>query len=180
MAIDIRLARPDEHEAIDELIEDSYALDYGPRKAPNTDPNAKAAHRAKGYDVWVATDGNNGELLGSITTRRPGQPALHEDCGDDELDVRLLAVSTSARRRGLGTLLTHFVIEHAGQHGYRRVFLKSAPHMLPAQQLYTKLGFRRATERDGLWLGGVRQFDLYSYSFDVPGGRSDTPNEPKA
>lgn len=166
MAIDIRLARPGEYDAVDRLVEDSYALDYGPRKGPSTDPNARSARRAEDHDVWVALDGDSGELLGSITTRRPGRPALHEDCHEDEMDVRLLAVSTGARRRGLGTLLTRFVVEHAGLHGYARVFLKSAPHMLPAQRLYDKLGFRRVPERDGLWLGGVRQFDLFSLAED--------------
>lgn len=35
--------------------------------------------------------------------------------------------------------------------------------MTPAHRLYDALGFTRVPERDGLWIGGVKQFDLYTY-----------------
>ena len=161
--IRVRRVRPDEYAATDALVWEAYDTDYGPSQHAR-DEMQYAAVRDRAYDVWVAVDGA-GELVGSVTTRRSGGDLLHEDFAPDELDLRLLAVSVRARRRGVAATIMRHVIEVGRLEGWSAVVLKTAPHMTGPQALYESLGFERATENDGLWIGGVRQFDLYAYRY---------------
>ncbi|RLP76436.1 GNAT family N-acetyltransferase [Mycetocola tolaasinivorans] len=161
----IRLARPGEYEAIDALIRAAYAHDYG-EKGHATDPMQFAATRAENYDVWVA-EGAEGALLGSITTRRAGVPPLHEDVLDSELDLRILGVSPDARRQGIAAALMTHVIGHARETGFQGVFLKTGPNMTGAHALYEHLGFVRAPKRDGLWIGGKKILDLFTFVYPL-------------
>lgn len=190
MSIRIRLANPEEHDAVDELVRAAYEHDYGPREHGD-DPFRLSAHRSRVADVWVAVEeriraidplvgsgvplGDAGlirssKLLGTITIRRAGGRSLQEDTHDDELDFRLLGVDPKARGRGLGTLLTEHAIALARSRGLEGVFLKSAPDMLGAHRLYESLGFTRAPHRDGLVIGGEIVLDLYG--FELPLGPS--------
>lgn len=157
----IRLARPEEYDEVDRLILDSYSHDYGPRDASG-DPMRTAAARAEHFDVWVARDAS-GELLGTVTTSRKGGPTMHEDAQEQELDLRLLAVSPDARRQGVAAQLMQFVSDHATAAGFAAVFFKTSPNMVSAQRLYAALGYERVPERDGLWIGGRKIFDLLTY-----------------
>ncbi|NLA65008.1 MAG: GNAT family N-acetyltransferase [Leucobacter sp.] len=161
----IRLARPEEYDEVDRLILDSYSHDYGPRDASG-DPMRTAAARAERFDVWVARDAA-GELLGSVTTSRRGGPSMHEDVAAHELDLRLLGVSPRARRQGIAAALMQHVAEHAAEVGFSAVFLKTAPNMTGAHRLYERLGYERVPERDGLFIGGKKQFDLFTYVLPV-------------
>jgi ribosomal protein S18 acetylase RimI-like enzyme len=166
-AVDIRLAGPDDYEAVDQLVREAYEHDYGPRdhdEPPQDDDPRLARVRSRGYDVWVAIDHETGELVGTVTSRRAGGPGLMEDSHDDEIDLRLLGVAPSARRRGVGALLTRHVETQARRQGFDAVFLKSAPHMLGAHRLYESLGYRRAIDRDGLIIDGRKVFDLFAFS----------------
>lgn len=163
--IDVRLARAEELDAVDELIRDAYAHDYGPADERG-DPMHLARVRAERFDVWVAVDAVGG-LLGSVTTRRAGGPSLHEDVEPDELDLRLLGVSPAARRRGIGAALMGHVLSEAARSGFAGVFLKTAPNMRGAHRLYAALGFTRVPQRDGLWIGGRRVLDLFSYRYEL-------------
>lgn len=159
-ALDIRLARPDEHEVVDALVTGAYAHDYGPSE--HTSPMHSAAIRAERFDVWVA-HAPEGSLLGSITTRRKGGPSLHEDVVAHEFDLRLLAVSPEARRRGIGAALMRFVAAEAERQGFDAVVLKTAPNMVGAHRLYESLGYVRDPERTALIIGGERMFELFTY-----------------
>jgi ribosomal protein S18 acetylase RimI-like enzyme len=168
-SLDLRLAADDEHAAVDRLVRDAYTHDYGPRDhradvPPDTDPQF-ASVRARRFDVWVAVDADRGELLGSSTTRRRGGQSLMEDAADRELDLRLLAVSPSARRQGIGRALVEHAIDRARESGYEALFLKSAPEMHGAHALYRSLGFARVPERDPLIIDGraVRQLVAFRY-----------------
>ena len=162
--IQVRLATPADYAAIDALVEAAYAHDYGAQEA-EVDPDSMhfARNRAAEFDVWIAFLPGVTEPVGSITTRRLGGPPLHEDVLDDELDLRLLAVSSAVRRKGIGAQLMRFVEQHTAEQGWRAVFLKTAPHMSGAHRLYESLGFERDSARDGLWLGGEHQFHLLTY-----------------
>ncbi|WP_164512788.1 GNAT family N-acetyltransferase [Leucobacter chromiireducens] len=165
MSVTVRAALPGEYAEIDELIGAAYAHDYGERDAGG-DPFHAAAVRARVADVWVAAEGD-GPLLGSVTTRRAGGPPLHEDVAADELDLRLLGVSPAARRRGVGAALMRDVAARAAAAGFRTVVLKTGPAMLGAHRLYETLGYERRPERDGLWIGGERTLDLFTYAFPL-------------
>ncbi len=67
-AVTIRLASPEEYEAVDALVRESYEHDYGPRDHVDDEVHT-ARSRASHFEVWVAVD-DFGELLGSITTSR--------------------------------------------------------------------------------------------------------------
>ncbi|MFC7766233.1 GNAT family N-acetyltransferase [Leucobacter soli] len=102
-----------------------------------------------------------------MTTRRAGGPSLHERVPEGELDLRLLGVSPAARRRGIGALLMQHVLEHAAGVGFSGVSLKTQKYMTGAHRLYEELGFVRAPERDGLWVGDEKVLDLIAYRRDV-------------
>lgn len=170
MSIEVRLAAPEEHSAVDELVRRAYEFDYGPREeiAGGEDDPRFARVRAREFDIWVAVDPQTGALLGTITIRRAGGQSLMEDAVADELDFRLLGVSPDARRSGIGSLLTRLAADEARRGGYARVFLKSAPNMVRAHQLYEKLGYRRDPDRDGLIIGGRKVHDLIAFVLPVP------------
>ncbi len=164
----VRQAHPADATAVDQLVAAAYAHDYGPREHGDgaNDPMQRSTIRAREYDVWVAEDGA-GTILGTVTTRRPGGPSLHEDVAGDELDLRLLGVAPAARRRGVGVALMRFTQERAAAAGFRAVVLKTGPQMHGAHRLYESLGYERRPERDGLWIGGARQLDLLMYERPV-------------
>ncbi len=164
--IEISLVRPEEHDEVDRVVTTAYEHDYGPRDHSG-DPFYRTATRVEVADVWVARDAESGAILGSLTTPPEGGDRMLEDTLEGELEFRLLAVAPAARRRGVGAALTSFVVGLARERGYRAVFMKSGPHMTGAHALYEGLGFRRDVERDGLIVGGVKQFDLYAFVLDV-------------
>lgn len=157
----IRRPSPEEYPAIDRLIEESYAHDYGPSDS-HDDPVYRSAVRDRDYEVWVAVDAD-GRLLGSVTLRAPDGPPLHEGVAEHELDLRLLGVSPRSRRRGVAAALMRQAEERAVETGRTAIVLKTAPNMRGAHRLYEALDFARAPERDGLWIGGERVLDLYTY-----------------
>lgn len=169
-SLEIRRAQPDEYAEVDALITDAYAHDYGPSDG-GSDPVRLAAVRDRDFDVWIARS-LDGELLGSVTLRRRDGEALHEDTGPRELDLRLLGVSPSARRRGVGAALMRQAATSAAEAGYDAVVLKTQPNMLGAHRLYDSLGYVRAPERDGLWIGGKRILGLFTYVLPLAGAHS--------
>lgn len=163
--IAVSLARNEDFEAIDQMIAEAYAHDYGP-SGDQSEFSTRSRARAEGFDVWVASDESG--VLGSVTARRIHGPSLHEGVPDGEIDVRLLGVSPTARRRGIGALLMRQVIAHAAEQGAAAVSLKTQPFMVGAHTLYEGLGFERAPERDGLWIGGEKVLDLLAYVIRPP------------
>ena len=65
----------------------------------------------------------------------------------DEAEVLTLAVSPSARGRGLGTILVAGAIDLARAAGAERLFLEVAEDNAPARALYDRLGFETAGRR---------------------------------
>ena len=142
----VRLVAPHEHERVAQLSVEAYAHDYDISDDYRASL-ADVAARAREHEVWVVEDLATGELLGTVATPRPGGHI--SPLGEDgELDFRLLAVAPSARRRGIGALLTDHVIALARLRGMDRVVMNSGPQMLGAHALYHRLGFVRLTDRE--------------------------------
>jgi ribosomal protein S18 acetylase RimI-like enzyme len=165
----IRLAAPGEYVAIGELGVAAYSHDYDISDGYRRNLCDVAA-RAAQNEVWVAVDRETGQLLGSVVTPRPDSH-VSELGQDGELDFRLLAVAPSARRRGIGRLLTEHVIALAAERGAARVVMNSGPDMTAAHQLYYSMGFTRLTERETRIVDGHTR-PLLAFGYEVgDGGR---------
>ena len=86
-------------------------------------------------------------VLGSVLMALPGQPG-RQIGRDDEVEVRLLAVSPDARGSGIGEALMREILRRAATLGFEAVVLSTQTRMLAAQRLYDRLGFERQPERD--------------------------------
>jgi ribosomal protein S18 acetylase RimI-like enzyme len=163
----IRLAAPDEYEAIGELGETAYSHDYAITDGYRQRVRDVAA-RASEHEVWVAVDRHNGQLLGTVTAPGPGG-RVSQLAEDGELDFRLLAVAPSARRRGIGRLLVEHIIALAAERCATRVVLNSGQDMTGAHRLYYAMGFTRLTERETRIVDGHTR-PLLAFGYEVGHG----------
>ena len=145
----IRPARPDEYSAIGELTVAAYRADGyfdDASVADYADELAAVEDRAQDTELLVAAD-ESGTLLGTVTVIRPGARSA-EVVREGELEIRMLAVSPSARGRGVGTELTRAVLRLAAAQGCARVVLCSVSDRVKVHALYEREGFRRLPDRD--------------------------------
>jgi ribosomal protein S18 acetylase RimI-like enzyme len=162
----IRRIRPEEYDAAGELVVDAYRTlgDVGDEFYEQQ--LRDVAGRVASSDVLVAEI--EGHLVGSVTFV-DGQTALSEVDDPDAGTIRMLAVSTNARGRGVGEALVAACIDHAVRSGRRRLRLDTRTSMTSAQRLYERLGFRRDAERDRSPAPGIL---LLGYVLDL----DDTPS----
>jgi ribosomal protein S18 acetylase RimI-like enzyme len=95
--------------------------------------------------VLVAEEG--GELLGTIMLQRwPwAGPVV---TGQDEAEIRALAVRPHARGAGVGRALLEALIDRAASGGVGHLVLSTQPDMRTAHRLYEGAGFVRLPDRD--------------------------------
>lgn len=154
MVLEVRRARPDEHEQIGELTVRAYATyTLGPAD-PYVERLRDAASRAAGAELWVAVAVDGDRLLGNVTYCPPGSP-FREVARDDEGEFRMLAVDPDARGAGAGTALSAFCEERARSHGAVGMALSSLAEMTDAHRIYARLGYARDPGRDWSPLPGV-------------------------
>lgn len=85
-----------------------------------------------------------------------------------------LAVDPAHRRRGLGKLLTHAVLDDLRRQGARSCRLQVRVSNLPAIDFYTRLGFKVA----GLWREYYRDYEsAYVMRMRLARGRRPIPGE---
>jgi ribosomal protein S18 acetylase RimI-like enzyme len=131
--IEYRLARPDESEAISELLLESFGLyeaEYTPGAFAYTTPDTDVVRsRFDEGPVWVAMDGNT--MIGTVS----GLPE------PDRFYVRSMAVRPDAQGRGIGQRLLEPIEAFAREGGFERMYLYTT-HVLPgAKRLYERNGF---------------------------------------
>ncbi|WP_028636994.1 GNAT family N-acetyltransferase [Nocardioides sp. URHA0032] len=157
----VRLARPEDLAAAGEVTVAAYAeFTEGPDDhyiALLRD----AAKRDREAELWVAE--RDGDVLGTVTIALPGSP-WREIGAEDEGEFRMLAVSPTARRQGVGEVLTRLVMERFRELGFRGVVLSSLAEMTSAHRVYERHGFRRAPDRDWSPMPGV---DLIAFVADL-------------
>ncbi|HET6817562.1 MAG TPA: GNAT family N-acetyltransferase [Mycobacteriales bacterium] len=164
--IAVRPARSDEYDAVGELTVAAYAT-YGDVSPDYLEVLRDARRRAEAAELLVAVDGTDA-LVGTVTLVPPGAPPeWRETSPEDAATIRTLAVAPTARRQGLGALLTRVCIERSRERGWPRICLVSGTWMTAAHALYENLGFTRDTTLDweprpGLLLLG------YSLPLDPP------------
>jgi len=150
--VEVRLARPEELDAVGELTVRAYAAyTLGPGD-PYVARLRDAESRARAAELWVAADGDR--LLGSVTCCPPGS-SYREVSRSDEGEFRMLAVDPDARGTGAGTALAAHCEERALAHGAVGMALSSLAAMTAAHRIYARLGYARDPERDWSPLPGV-------------------------
>jgi ribosomal protein S18 acetylase RimI-like enzyme len=92
--------------------------------------------------VLVAVDGCS--IVGTVMLRSGGNVVT----GQDETEIRALAVTPDGQGKGTGSALLTAVIERAARDGVRHLVLLTQPDMLAARRLYERAGFRRLPDRD--------------------------------
>lgn len=177
MAFTIRLAVPNDYEAIGEITARAY-LDGGhlPEGSTYVQTLLDAPRRAEGAELWVAVDGSDGRVLGTVTFAPPGT-AYHEIAETDEADVRMLAVDPAAQGQRIGEALMRRCLHRARELGLSGLALSTQPSMRAAHRVYERLGFERAPDRDWQPMPGI---NLLAYRLDLAHGQpqDEQPTEP--
>jgi ribosomal protein S18 acetylase RimI-like enzyme len=151
----VRPAREDEWAAAGAITVAAYQVDrhIDSHTGGYADTLVDTRTRAREAELLVAV--NDGDtVLGTVTVARPGTPYA-EVSRDGEVEFRMLAVSPSARGRGVGEALVRAVIVRARELGARRLVMSSSEHMTTAHRLYQRLGFQRRPDRDWRPVPGV-------------------------
>ena len=131
--LEIRLAGPDESEAIADLIYEAFApfesqytagaFEYTTPKAGDIRP------RFKEGPVWIAE--LDGQPVGTVSGLPDG----------DRFYIRSMAIRPAAQRAGIGQRLLNALEHYAREHGFEKLYLYTT-HVLPgAKRLYEKNGF---------------------------------------
>ncbi len=144
--MEIRLVAPAELEEVARLTAEVYVgegyLDEGDGYVLEL---VDTARRAREAEVWVAVE--DGRVLGSVTFCPVGS-AYREIARDDEGEFRMLAVSPSARGRGLGRELVALCLQRSRELGYAGIRMSTMDQMTSARRIYETLGFTRSPEDD--------------------------------
>jgi ribosomal protein S18 acetylase RimI-like enzyme len=153
MAVEVRLARPDELDEVGRITVAGYRADGMLVEDDFYEPVlADAASRARDAELLVAVDGD--DLLATVTFCTAGS-AYSEVAHDNEGEFRMLSTAPAARRRGAARALVEHCIARSRELGYDAVVLCSLAEMAAAHQLYTALGFARLPDRDWTPAPGV-------------------------
>lgn len=163
MDVTLRLAQPHEHDAVGDLLVDTYTALPGARHRPEYLAVLRdTATRAAGSEVVVAVDADD-RLLGSVTFAvAPSQWA--PTARDGEAELRMLVTRPAAQGRGVGEALVRWTIDQARSRGAERVVLSTMAWMHSAHALYERLGFRRTPDRDWSPRPGV---DCLTYALEL-------------
>ena len=163
----IAIARPDQYEAVGELLVHTYStltgmpqiIDQPEYYARLRAVGARAANTA--ITVYVALS-TAGELLGSVdfidSMDQYGSGGRATSIAD-AAGIRLLAVAQAHRGRGIGKQLTRVCIERAAVMGKSQAILHTTRAMGTAWAMYERLGFARSEDLDFM------QGDLEVYGF---------------
>lgn len=92
----------------------------------------------------------DGEIVGSVALFAPDKQ-IYEGLLDEELDypeLRMLAISTQARGKGVATALINECIKRTKEKGFTEMGLHTADFMENAIKLYAHLGFERLPQFD--------------------------------
>jgi ribosomal protein S18 acetylase RimI-like enzyme len=150
----VRVARPDEHAAIGDLLLSSYGAGGHLKDDPGyAEHLADVSGRSEANPVLVAVRGDR--LVGSVTITPYGTPNSH-DATATELEFRFLGVAPEAWGTGVAEALVAACEDYAVEAGLDAIVITVIAWNTPALRLYRRLGFRRVPERDRLPAPGIQ------------------------
>lgn len=163
MAIDVRPARPEEHDEIGRVTALAYH-EYADSESWHRYLEVIADVNARAEIALVLVAVEDDRILGSATLEleeriEGDDPPLHPD----EAHIRMLGVHPDARRRGIARALVDACFAWAAKAGRTRMTLHTTQRMEVAQTLYEAMGFTRLADRvfpDG--------FVLLTYEKPIP------------
>ena len=146
----VRVARPSDVRDAGELTAAAFGADGSAQDEAYAAELRDAERRAREAVLLVAAvpTGDGREAVVGTLTVAPYGSSYAEVAEPDEVELRMLAVAPEARRRGVAAALVHAALREAVAGGARRVVLSTTDALVAAQQLYRRLGFVAAPERD--------------------------------
>jgi GNAT superfamily N-acetyltransferase len=144
-AFGLRLARPDELEAVSRLLRESY-VEYEPHYPPE-----RWARYIEGVaDVWSRTDGaelivaeHDGAIAGSVFFYPDAGVSGQGDWPVGAASMLRLAVAPGQRGHGIGRALVEACIARCRERGIRTLALHTTEWMAVARAMYERMGFVR-------------------------------------
>jgi len=145
----VRAIADADHDTVGAILADAYEVFA--TKAPHYHLYAStpAMWVDDATEVFVAVDDDAGEVIGVVVLALDGS-SLHErvDPASNDGGFRLLAVTPSARGRGIAQDLVHHCVAAARAAGARRLGIYTMDFMATAQRLYERMGFDRRPDLD--------------------------------
>lgn len=140
----IRTAEPTEFASIGRLSAYAYAsvLKFGD---PYIQTLTDARGRAAVAELWVAIA--HEQIVGTVTLCRPGS-SFAQVATSDELEVRMLAITSLARGQGIGARIMAAAQQTAHVEGLSAVVLSVVESNVDAAGFYEHIGYTRVPERD--------------------------------
>jgi ribosomal protein S18 acetylase RimI-like enzyme len=165
VTVEVRPARPEEHEEAGRITAEAYREFVRPE-----DPSAWEEYLARIADVssragrtTILVAVEDGRVLGSATLEVSGRTdAVADPLPPGEAQVRMLGVDPSARGRGIGRLLMNECLRLARARGKTVLTLNTTRRMVAARGMYEAMGFVRGA--DEVFPDG---FVLLSYARDL-------------
>lgn len=157
--ITIRVAKPEEFEAIGEIVVAAFRT-LGSEPDDYVEYLRDTAARADAGVVLAAVD-EGGTVLGTVTYVSGPDTELSGIEREDEAGFRALAVAPATHGQGVGRALVEAVVARSRAEGRQGVAMYTRPSMVSAQHLYESMGFMRETSQDwsfapGEWLWAYR------------------------
>lgn len=141
----VRAAGPGELGEIGELRVRAYQAQDLLAGSPSYADTLRSLGRDGSGDVLVAVEDDR--LSGTVLLQ-PWGPTCEIARGEDEAELRALAVAPGAQGRGIGRVLLRAAIDRAKASGVGHLVLSTQPAMRAAQELYRAAGFVRLEDRD--------------------------------
>jgi len=142
----LRAAEARDAEAVVELWTEAYFCEG---EGGRTMPYAKADFEKAMAAGEMLVAGPPGKAIGVVVMVAPGTPGMAA-AQAEEAELRLLAVSSQARREGIGRALLERCTDIAREKDWQAIALWSRPYQTAAHRLYESLGYERASERDSV------------------------------
>jgi GNAT superfamily N-acetyltransferase len=152
--IEVRAAEAGELAAAGRVVAEAYLALPGARHTDYLEQVADAAGRARSCTVLVAVD--DGRIVGSVSYVGGADNPYADVVWPGEAGFRMLGVAVGEQRRGIGRRLVEACLDLARSDGRSAVAIATSTSMTSAHALYSRMGFRRAPDRDFEPVPGVR------------------------